>query len=165
MNNIKTLVLSRESVLTAALVGAAVMAPLLHSQLVTGAIVNAALFGAVILVGFRAAAVVALAPSLIALAAGTLPAAMAAMVPFVMASNIALAGVFSILRKTNYLVAAAEAGLVKFGFLVVLANVILSATTHGNVAVVLASAMGWAQLITVVFGALLAYMVFERKTV
>ena len=46
-NNIKALVLSREAILTMVFVGAAVVAPLLHSQLVTGAIVNAALFAAI----------------------------------------------------------------------------------------------------------------------
>jgi len=101
-NNIKTLVLNRELILTVALVGAVAMAPLFGQQLVTGTIVNATLFAAVMMVGFRAAAAVAVIPSLIALAAGTLPAAMAAMIPYIMASNIALAGIFAFLRRFGY---------------------------------------------------------------
>jgi hypothetical protein len=162
-NNIKTLVLSRDVVLTVAMVSAAVLAPLMHSQLVTGMIVNAALFGAVMMVGFRAAASVAVIPSLIALAVGTLPLVMAPMIPFIMASNIALAGVFALLKKANYWVAASVASVVKFGMLVLSANIILAAMTHGKVTTVLASMMGWPQLITALLGAGLAYFAFERK--
>ena len=159
----KALAMSREMVLTMGLVGAAALAPLAHSQLVTGMIVNAALFGAVMLVGFRAAATVAVIPSLIALAVGTLPMAMAAMVPFIMASNLALAVTFALLKKANYWVAAITASGVKFGALVLSANIILAAMTHGKVTVALASMMGWPQLITALLGAGLAYATFERK--
>ena len=157
------LVLSKDLVLVAGLVGAAMIAPLIHSQLVTGSIVNAALFGAVMLVGFRAACAVAVIPSLIALGVGTLPLAMAAMVPFIMASNVALAGVYALLKKTNYWAAAITASVVKFGFLVLSANFILNAMTHGKMTAVLASMMGWPQLITALLGAVLAFAVFERK--
>ena len=144
-------------VLTSVFVGAAVIAPVLHSQLITGTIVNAALFGAVVLVGFRAACAVAAVPSLIALAAGTLPMLMAPMIPFIVAGNIALAGVFALLRKTNFVLAAGAAATAKFGFLVLSANVILVAMTHGKMTVALASMMGWPQLITALLGAGLAY--------
>lgn len=162
-NNIKTLALSKDLVLTAVLTGAAMIAPLFHSQLVTGTIVNAAIFGAVILVGFRAAAMVAVIPSLIALAVGTLPIAMAPMVPFIMASNVALAGAFALLKKANYWVAALAASGVKFGALILSANIVLAATTHGSIGIVLVSAMGWPQLVTALLGAGLAFALFERK--
>jgi hypothetical protein len=162
-NNIKALVLSREMVLTAVFAGTAVLAPLAHSQLVTGTIVNAALFGAAMMIGFRAAAAVAVVPSLIALVAGTLPMAMAPMIPFIMVSNVALAGVYTLLKKTNYWAAAITASVVKFGFLVLSANFVLSVMTHGKMTAVLASMMGWPQLITALLGAALAYAVFERK--
>jgi hypothetical protein len=113
MNNIETLVLNREMALTAALTGVALVAPLAHSQLVTGTVVNAALFSAVMLVGFRAAATVAVIPSLIALAVGTLPMVMAPMLAFIMASNIVLAGVFSLARKAGYWTSAIIASLAK----------------------------------------------------
>ncbi|MGB2631406.1 MAG: hypothetical protein WBC48_00600 [Minisyncoccales bacterium] len=163
MVKLSTLSMPKEIVLTAGMVGAAVLAPLVHSQLVTGTIVNAALFGAVMLVGFRAACAVAMVPSLIALAAGTLPLAMAPMIPFIMASNVVLAGVFALLKKTNYWIAAVVASGAKFGFLVLSANVILSAMTHGKMTAALASMMGWPQLITALLGAGLAFTLFERK--
>ncbi len=162
-NNIKALVLNKEAVLTLALAGAAVVAPLFHQQLVTGTIVNAALFSAVMLVGFRAAAVVAVVPSLIALAAGTLPAAMAPMVPFIMAGNIALAGVFSLLKNQNYALAAGIAALAKFGILVLSANVVLAALTHGKITLALASMMGWPQLVTAIFGSILAFALIRKN--
>ncbi len=164
-DNIKTAVLGREVVLTMVFVGVAVLAPLAHSQLVTGTLVNAALFAAVMLLGFRAAAAVALIPSLVALIAGTLPAAMAAMIPYIMASNVALAGIFAWLRRINYWVAAGAASLAKFALLVASASVILTALTHGKIALALTSMMGWPQLITALSGAVLAWILFERRQI
>ena len=163
MNKITAINLRKDLVLTVGLVGVAAVAPLFGQQLVTGTIVNAALFLAVLLSGFRAAAVVAVVPSLIALAAGTLPAAMAAMVPCIMASNIALAGIFAFLRKTNYWLAAGAAVLTKFGILVAGAAVILSAITHGNIGLALASMMGWPQLVTAIAGGVLAFVLAGKK--
>ncbi len=163
-NNIKTLVWTREAILTLVFAGVATLAPLIHSQLVTGTIVNATLFAAAILLGFRAAAVVALIPSLIALAVGTLPVAMAAMVPYIMISNIALAGIFSLLRRGSYVFAAGAASLAKFAILVISASAVLEMIAHGNISLVLTSMMGWPQLITALLGALMAWVLFERKS-
>jgi ABC-type Co2+ transport system permease subunit len=163
MSKIKELVLSREMVLTSVLAGVAVLAPMLHSQLITGTIVNAVLFGAVMMVGFRAACAVAVVPSLVALAAGTLPLLMAPMLPFIITGNIALTGVFALLKKANYWVAAIIASGVKFGVLVLSANIILVAITCGKMTAALASMMGWPQLVTALLGAIVAYTVFERK--
>lgn len=165
MTNIKVAALSRELVLTAVLTAAATLAPLLHSQLVTGTIVNAALFAAVMLAGFRAAAAVALIPSLVALAAGTLPLIMAPMIPYIMASNILLAGIFAQLLKTNYWLAAIVAGAAKFALLVGSASVILGAVTHGKLSLALVSMMGWPQLITALLGAAAVYIALERKLI
>ena len=165
MANSISISIRKDLVITAALTGAAAMAPLFGQQLVTGTIVNAALFAAVMLAGFRAAAAVAVVPSLIALAAGTLPAAMAAMVPYIMASNIALAGIFAFLRRFGYWVAASVAVLAKFGILVLSAAVALTAITHGSVQLALASMMGWPQLITAILGGVVAYGINEAKVI
>ncbi len=159
MVKLSAISIPRQLAIVAALTGAAVIAPLFGQQLATGTIVNAALFLAVMLAGFRAAAVVAVIPSLIALGVGTLPAAMAAMVPYIMASNIALAGIFALLRKVNYWLAASVAILAKFGILVLSATAILAAITHGNINLALASMMGWPQLITAILGCVAAYSV------
>ena len=157
MNKTVALIFSKDLSITLALTGIAAIAPSLHQQLITGTIVNATLFAAVMMVGFRAAAAVAVIPSLIALAAGTLPAAMAAMIPYMMASNIALAGIFAFLRRFGYWTAASIAVLAKFAILTASAAVVLSAITHGNIGVALASMMGWPQLITAILGGVVAY--------
>ncbi len=162
MVKLSAISIPKEIILTVALVGVAVIAPMFHSQLVTGMIVNAALFAAVTLVGFRAACAVAIIPSLIALGVGTLPAAMAAMVPYIMASNIALVGIFALLRKTGYWLAAGVAILSKFAILVLSATAILTVITHGNISLALASMMGWPQLITAIMGAIAAWAVCKN---
>ena len=163
MSKLSIIAIRKDLVITAALTGAAAMAPLFGQQLVTGTIVNAALFLAVLLSGFRAAAAVAVVPSLIAVVAGTLPAAMAVMVPHIMASNIALAGIFAFSRRFGYWAAASVAVLAKFAILTASATVVLSAITHGNIGVALASMMGWPQLITGLLGAGLVYALFKRE--
>jgi len=162
MTNISIIAVRKQLIITLTLCGIAVIAPLFHSQLITGSIVNAALFGAVMLAGFRAAASVAVIPSLIALAVGTLPLTMAPMIPFIMVSNIALAGVFALLKKTNYWLAAISASLIKFGLLILSANIILGTITHGQMTLALASMMGWPQLITAILGAVLAYVFLKN---
>jgi hypothetical protein len=89
--------------------------------------------------------------------------AMAPMIPFIMMSNIALVGVFAMLKKTNYWLAAITASAVKFGFLALSAYIILAAMTHGKMTAALASMMGWPQMITALLGVGLAYLVFERR--
>lgn len=163
MVKLSAISIPKETFLTVGLVGAAAIAPFFGQQMVTGTIVNAALFSAAILAGFPAAAAVAVIPSLIALAVGTLPAAMLAMVPYIMASNIALVGIFALLRKTDYWPAAIAAILAKFGILVLSATVILSAITRGSVILALGSMMGWPQLITAVFGAIISYVILRKK--
>ena len=159
----KAIAVSKEIAITGALIGIATLAPLLHSQLVTGSIINATLIGATLALGARAAVSIALIPSLIALVSGTLPAAMAPMIPYIMMSNIALVAIFMLLRKTNYWFAAFAASVTKFGLLVISANIILGAITHGQISLALASAMGWPQLVTALIGSAIAYVVCERK--
>jgi len=103
-HNPTALILNRSLILTCLLTGVAILAPFCISQLITGTLVNATLFSAVLLVNFPAAVLVALIPSLIAVSVGTLPAAMAPMVPYIMISNIILAGVFVIFASRQLLV-------------------------------------------------------------
>jgi len=163
MANSISISIRKDLVITAALTGAAAMAPLFGQQLVTGTIVNAALFLAVLLSGFRAAAAVAVVPSLIAVVAGTLPAAMAVMVPHIMASNMALAGIFTLGRRFGYWLSGPIAVLAKFASWTAGATVVLSAITQGNIGVALASMMGWPQLITGLLCAGLVYALFKRE--
>lgn len=81
---------------------AVVLPHYVHNQFITGPIVNAVLFLAVMTVGTGNAVLIGLVPSVIALVSGLLPAPLAPMVPFIMISNALLIVVFSALRKTNY---------------------------------------------------------------
>ena len=156
--------LSREALLTAALVGAATLAPLLHSQLVTGTIVNATLFVAAMSLGFGLASLIAAIPSLIALGVGTLPLALAPLVPFIIVSNIVLMATFVLLKKFSYLRAALFACLAKFFFLASAASVVMNYFAPKAMSPVLSSMMGWPQLITAFTGAIVAYIFVTQKT-
>ena len=158
MDNIKTQTLSREALLAAVLVGAATLAPLLHSQLVTGTIVNATLFVSAMTLGFGTAASIAVFPSLIALAVGTLPVALAPLVPFIIVSNVALIAVFMLLKKYDYARAAMLAGLAKFLFLVSVSATVIRFFEPGAAVPALSAMMGWPQLITALLGAVVAYI-------
>lgn len=162
MFQLSIIAIRKDLAITAGLVGVVTIAPLFGQQLVTGTIVNAALFLAVALIGFRAAAAVAIVPSLVALASGTLPVIMASMVPYIMVSNIALAGIFSLLYKSNYWRAAVIAVLGKFAILTLSASVVLTMINQGGIQLALASMMGWPQLITATFGAILANIVILK---
>jgi hypothetical protein len=67
-------------------------APLIdiHSQWITGPIVNVALILSVFLIGVRGAVLIGLLPSTIGLGSGLLPAVLAPMIPFIIISNIIL---------------------------------------------------------------------------
>jgi hypothetical protein len=158
MERLKIQALSREVILAVALVGAATLAPLLHSQLVTGTIVNATLFVAAMSLGFGAASMIAAIPSLIALGVGTLPMALAPMVPFIIVSNVVLMASFVLLKKYSFPRAAIFACLVKFFFLASASSVVMNIFLPKALSPVLSSMMGWPQLITAALGAVVAYI-------
>jgi riboflavin transporter len=95
------------------LLGLAIGAPILgiHSQWITGPIVNAALILSVFLVGVRGAVLIGLLPSTIALGVGLLPAPLAAMVPFIIISNIILVFVISFFRHSDRSPSSGEGGV------------------------------------------------------
>lgn len=163
MEQLKSQTLSREAILTAALVGTALLAPLLHSQLVTGTIVNTTLFVAAMELGFWAAAGVAVIPSLIAVAVGTLPLVLAPLIPLIILSNIALVSVFMVLRTHSYVRAAFLASLAKFLFLASVSSWALNLFNPKVSLPILESALGWPQLITAMTGAVVAYLFVSHK--
>ena len=69
-------------------------------QLITGSVINALLFLAVMTVGTASAALLGVFTPLTALVAGILAPALAPLVPFIMAANAILAGVFGLLAGT-----------------------------------------------------------------
>lgn len=147
--------------LTAGLVAAGSIAPLLHSQIVTGTIVNATLFLAAILLDRKSAAGVAALPSLIALAAGTLPAVLAPMVPFIILGNLLLAAVFRAFSAAGFAVAGVGASLAKFGFLAAASRLVLGAAMDQPRIEGVIHMMSYPQLATALLGLAAAYAVFR----
>ena len=85
------------------LLAAATGAPLIgiHSQWLTGPIVNMALILAVFIIGIRGALLIGILPSTIALGTGLLPTVLAPMIPFIIISNFLLIGGFKFLLQLN----------------------------------------------------------------
>ncbi len=163
MNKTKTLTLRKEIILVqfAALTGAAVVAPLLGSQFVSGSIVNAVLFTTVILLGWRSAVLMATIPSLIALSVGLLPLVLAPMVPFIITANIILVSVYNFSLKKNYWLRVILASFLKFVFLFFTSSIVINLFLTEKVAAKVAIMMSWPQFVTALIGGLLAYFFFK----
>src|SRR4030042_3851466 len=101
----------------AALLGAALVAPLIGQQAITGTIVNCTLFLAAALLGRRGAVLIALVPSIFALTTGLLPPLLVPMIPAIMIGNVILIMVFDFFRKKNYWLGMVSARFLKFIFL------------------------------------------------
>lgn len=142
----------------------AILAPLIGNaigkQAITGPIVNATLFIAIIRLRKEQAFLVALIPSCIALGVGLLPTNLAPMVPFIMLSNILLMLVFKWSKQGfNYFVSVFIASFAKFAFLALTSYLILDRFLKTNVAAKVAQMMNWPQLVTALLGGLLAWSV------
>lgn len=162
MSQVKALTFKKVNILTLAqfiaLVGVCTVAPLFHSQPITGSIVNAALFIAVALLGTQNAILVGLIPSTIALSVGLLPAILAPMIPFIMISNTILVLVFGYFREKNYWLGVVFASLLKFVFLFATSSVVINLLLKKGIAQKVAIMMSWPQLLTALAGGALAYL-------
>lgn len=165
MEQIKTTSLKNiriESIKFIILLGLAILAPLLQNQFITGTIVNAILFISVFVSGISGAIAIAFFPSLISLGLGFLPGAMAPMVPFIITGNIILISVFFWLKNKNYWFAAATGSILKFVFLALTSQTIISLFVQKPIAEKIAIMMSWPQLITALSGSFLAYAFFKK---
>ncbi|MFA5021618.1 MAG: ECF transporter S component [Patescibacteria group bacterium] len=131
----------------------------IHSQLITGPLINMALILAVFLVGPIEAVFLGLMPSVLALISGLLPLALAPVVPFIMISNIILIGVYYYLGKNKFGISIFLASFLKFLFLYSITNLLLINLLPAKISLLLASMMGGLQFITATIGGLLAYAV------
>lgn len=162
MQNIKTLVLRKKSIINlvafVVLTGVITIAPLFHFQPVTGPIVNAILFIAVIFLGIQNTLLIGLIPSVVALSVGFLPAVLAPMVPFIMLSNAILIITFGYLKDKNYWFGVIVASVFKFIFLFTTSSVVVSLLLKKEIATKVATIMSWPQLITALAGGIIAYI-------
>jgi hypothetical protein len=162
MQNIKILVINREKItfLTklVVLLSVATIVPLFHQQMITGPIVNAALFVATAVLGASAGILVGLIPSVIALSVGLLSPVLAPMVPFIMISNTILVLTFHFLKDRNYWMGMIMASVLKFVFLYSTSSVVINLLLKKEVAAQVSLMMSWPQLLTALAGGCLAYV-------
>jgi len=162
MEKSKILVLNKKIVIELIaflfLTGIVTIAPLFHSQPITGPIVNAILFIAVSLLGVEYAFLVGLIPSVIALSTGLLPVILAPMIPFIMLSNAILIITFAYLKNKNYWLGVIVASVLKFLFLFTTSSVVINLLLKKEIAIKVASMMSWSQLATALAGGVIAYI-------
>lgn len=141
-------------------VGLAVLAPYFGNQLLTGTIVNALLFIAVVLVGLEYAFFLCLIPSLISLYTGFLSMVMAPIVPFIIISNGLLIFVFAKLKNRGFWFAAIPAAFIKFIFIFSAAFLLANSFLQG-MAKNLIFMFSWPQLATALAGAAISYILLK----
>ena len=140
------------------LLGLAVFLPFFHLQMVTGPLVNAILFIATVVLGWRKAVSIAFIPSIIAFAVGLLPTVLGPMIPFIMVSNVVLVMIFHALWRRNYWLGVGVASVAKFVFLFGSGQVIFSLILKKDFAGPIASILSWPQLYTALLGGVIAYV-------
>jgi len=162
MTQSKTLTIKKEIIFEiakfTALVSVASFAPFLKNQAVTGSIVNATLFVAVMVLGSQNAILVGLVPSLVALSLGLLPSILAPAVPFIMVSNAILILSFNYLQNKNFWLGIFSASILKFLFLFSTSTVVINLLLKKEIAKSIVVMLSWPQLATALAGGLLAYL-------
>jgi len=157
-----TKALSAKAATFFSLLAIATVAPMfIHSQPITGPLINATLFITASFLGIEAAIMVGLIPSVIALSFGLFPAILAPMVPFIMISNALLVIVFGLVQKKNYWLGIVSASLLKFIFLFATSSVVIGLLTKKEIAAKVAGIMSWPQLLTALVGGIIAWLVIR----
>lgn len=141
----------------ALLVAIAGLPAIIHSQYVTGPLVNAALLIATATLGAVPAIMLGMISSPIALASGLLPLPLAPMVPFIMLGNAVLVLAFHSLYKRSFVSAVAAAAVLKFALLSGTVAYVLSTMLPAPLVKTLGVMMGLPQLVTALLGGVLAY--------
>jgi riboflavin transporter len=150
------------------LAGIALFLPFfIHLQWISGPIINAILILILFLSGIRAAMVVALIPSLMALSGGLLPAVLAPVVPFIMISNmifvLTIDWFYSKTKDSNkgYWLGVIMAAVVKFAFLYFSVSWITKLLIKQELAVKVAQMMSWPQFATAIIGGMIAWVILK----
>jgi hypothetical protein len=164
---LKTTVLSKPNTAYAIkfllLLTLATAAPLvgLHSQWLTGPVVNMALILAVYLIGIRGAVLIGILPSTIALGTGLLPAVLAPMLPFIIISNTILILVVDKFKTSNYWLSIFFASGFKYLFLFITSSLVISLLLQQSLAAKVSAMLSWPQFFTAILGGVLAWGVLK----
>jgi len=164
---IKTILISTAKakiILFAVCLGLLTVVPgFIHSQWITGPMVNAVLLISAVLIGPMEAVFLGLMPSTVALSTGLLPLPLAPMVPFIMIGNSILIAAFYYLYKKNIYVAIGIAAFLKFAFLHQSVMWIMAKLLKPELTANLAVMMSWPQLITALIGGLIAFALLKTS--
>ncbi len=135
--------------------------PLSGNQLITGPLINAALFVSAFIFGVRGAIIIAVIPSIMALSTEILPSVMAPMIPFIIIGNIVLVTVFVKLKK-NYWIAVISASIAKSILLYTTSWFLFNIFLSGETAIKFVAIMGWPQLGTALAGGAIAHIFLKN---
>lgn len=139
----------------------------IHLQWLSGPIVNAILILVLYIVGPRAALLVSVVPSLMALFGGLLPAPLAPIVPFIMIGNGIFVLVFYYWQNSKYseinsfFFGAISASLVKFIFLFFSARLVIGYFVKESLAEKVVLMFSFPQLLTALSGSLIALSILK----
>lgn len=166
MNQIKVIEIKKQKTLDMikfiVLLGIASLLPaVVHNQMITGPIINATLFLAVLLLDIRSAILIGLIPSIVALSVGLLPAPLAPIIPFIMLSNTILVMVFNWLKDKNYWLGVVTSSLVKFLFLFGASSIVINLLLKQELASKVSIMMSWPQLATAIAGGIIAFGIYK----
>lgn len=125
-------------------------------QYVTGTGINAVLITAVGTCGLPWAAAIGFLTPALAVLLGVQPPATVVLVPFIMASNILYAALFSIVRKKNEFFGVLAAAFAKFILLYMAANIIVT-----KLPAPIKLAFSFPQLITALAGGIIAITIMK----
>ncbi|MFZ4631576.1 MAG: ECF transporter S component [Patescibacteria group bacterium] len=141
----------------------------IHSQLITGPIINAILVLALFLTGLRSALLISFLPSSIALGSGLLPLALAPTIPFIILGNIIFVLVIDLLskklkdNKNSYWLSTLSASGIKFIFLFLSVSILSNFFISNNLVSTVAKKMGYLQLATAILGSIIAYLFLQSS--
>ncbi len=150
------------------LAGAAAILPFyIHTQWITGPLINAILILTLMSVGIRSALVVCLVPSLIAMSSGLLPVVLVPVVPFIMIANTILVLTIDWFNRYNkdkvkgYWYGLFVGAVLKFFFLYASVSFISKLLIKQEFAVKVAQMMSWPQFATAIIGGMIAWMILR----
>ena len=152
----------RKTAIFSILIGVSILLPaFVHSQSVTGPIVNAILFLSTAVFAPEIAILAGLLPSLVALSSGLLPAPLAPIVPFIMISNTILILSFNYLKNKNFWLGVVGASILKFLFLFGTSTLVMNLLLKKELARQVSLMMSWPQFLTALAGGVIAYFLLK----
>lgn len=137
----------------------AVLFPLFPLREISGPLVNALLFIAVVILGVRNALLICFLPSIISVSVGILPLVALPLVPVIILGNVLLVLLFNYFYKKNFWLGVVSASLVKFIFIYSLATLLVAEfISSPQLAKIVGQTMGYLQLISALLGGVIAWV-------